>query len=95
MDLETKEVDGKLVPYAVGIYDGKKSNFYYLSDYKDSYDLLKNSLLSLMLRKYHGHVIYLHNFSHFDVIFLIRVISDLSGKVEIIKRKEDIINVQL
>lgn len=95
MDLETKEVDGKLVPYAVSIFDGTKSKLFYLSDYKDSYDLLKISLIYLMLRKYHGHVVYLHNFSRFDGIFLLRVISDLSDKVEIIKRKRDIINVQL
>lgn len=95
MDLETKEVDGKLVPYAVSTYDGKNSKFFYRSDYKDSYDLLRNSLISLMLRKYHGHVVYLHNFSRFDGIFLLRVISDLSDKVEPIKRKGDLINVQL
>nr|YP_009493135.1 DNA-directed DNA polymerase [Ganoderma leucocontextum]AWJ63930.1 DNA-directed DNA polymerase [Ganoderma leucocontextum] len=48
-----------------------------------------------MLRKYHGHVVYLHNFSRFDGIFLLRVISDLSDKVEPIKRKGDLINVHL
>lgn len=95
MDLETKEVDGKLVPYALSIYDGKNSKFFYRSDYKDSYDLLRNSLISLMLRKDHGHVVYLHNFSRFDGIFLLRVINDLSDKVEPIKRKGDLINVQL
>nr|YP_009493062.1 DNA-directed RNA polymerase [Ganoderma tsugae]AWJ63857.1 DNA-directed RNA polymerase [Ganoderma tsugae] len=96
MDLETKVVEGKLVPYAVSIYDGKESKFFFLSDYKDSYDLLRNALISLMLRKYNGHIVYLHNFSHFDGIFLIRVISDLSNKVKLLKTKQQkIVNVQL
>ena len=56
------------------IYDGKESKILYLSDYENSDDLLSNAI-SIMLRKYNGYRVYLHNFSQFDGIFLIKILS--------------------
>ena len=62
MDLETYNDMGTLRPYAVSYYDGKESKSFYLTDYKDSADMLTSSIKSLMLRKYNNYKVYLHNF---------------------------------
>ena len=94
MDLETRNIEGKLYPYAVSIYDGIDLNFFYLSDYADSDDLLCNAIKSLMQRRYNGYSIYLHNFSRFDGIFLMKVLTELSSRINIIMRESNIISVK-
>ena len=81
MDLETLSIDGKLSPYAVSTYDGKEYNFFYLSDYNNSDELLIDSIKSLMIRKYHGYKVYLHNFSNFDGVFLLNILTQLSDDI--------------
>lgn len=63
MDLETNTIDGIMIPYCVSIFDGKVSKSFYLTDYKDSDQMLKASITYLMKRKYHQHKVFLHNFS--------------------------------
>ena len=41
MDLETINIDGKLSPYAVSIYDGKNFTFFQISDYAIIEDMLQ------------------------------------------------------
>lgn len=94
MDLETRAIQGKMEVYHISIFDGNKINTFYLSDYKNSEDLLKNSLLSIMTRKYNGYKVYLHNFSNFDSVFLLKVISSLSNNINIIMKDSKIINLQ-
>jgi len=77
MDLETKDTDGILVPYCVSIFDGKNSHSFYITDYSSSDEMLKASILFILRRKYNKHRIYLHNFSYFDGIFLMRIISSV------------------
>jgi hypothetical protein len=56
MDLETRTINashnGILEPYCIGIYDGKISISFYLSDYKDANEMLEESIKYLMKRKY-------------------------------------------
>jgi hypothetical protein len=86
MDLETREMNIKgnrrLVPYCVSIYDGATSKSFYLEDYKDENEMLKNSIYYIMRRKYHGYRVYLHNFSNFDSIFLISVLSNFNSVIK-------------
>jgi len=78
MDLETKNISGTLVPYCVSIFDGKKAYSFYITDYNGSSDLTMKTALSFLLkRKFNKHRVFLHNFSYFDGIFLIRVISEI------------------
>jgi len=77
MDLETKDINGTLVPYCVSIFDGKEANSFYITDYKSSDDMLEASIRSVLKRKYTKHRIYLHNFSYFDGIFLMKIISNV------------------
>jgi hypothetical protein len=95
MDLETKEIDGKLVPYCVSIFNGKIASSFYITDFKDSTEMLENAVKSLMKKEYNGYKVYLHNFSFFDGIFLLKIITSLSDKVKILMREEKLIDVKL
>jgi hypothetical protein len=94
MDLETRNINGIMSPYCVSIYDGKNVVSFYLSDYKDSNDMLKNSIIYLMKRKYNGYRVYLHNFSNFDGIFLLRVMTELSNHIQPIIKDGRFINIK-
>jgi hypothetical protein len=56
--------------------------------------MLTESIKFLMKRKYSGYKIYLHNFSHFDGIFLIRILSTLSDNIKPIIRDDRIIDLK-
>ena len=84
-----------MYPYAVSTFDGEELNFFYLSDYKDSDELLGESIKSLMQRKYNGYIVYLHNFSNFDGIFLLKILTELSSRINIIMRESSIIDITL
>ena len=100
MDLETRTISesfgqgSKLEVYHISIYDGKNFLTFYLSDYTNSEELITNSILSLMLRKYHGYKIYIHNLSNFDGIFLLTVLTKI-GIVNPIINKGKIISISL
>ena len=82
MDIETYKDNGVLIPYAVSIYNGEKYDYFYLSDYENSTQMLIAAVKSLMLRKYDTYKVYLHNFSHFDGIFLLDILNQLSENIE-------------
>jgi len=94
MDLETRIRKGKMEVYHVSIFDGISINTFYLSDYTNSEELLKYSILSILIRKYNGYKVYLHNFSNFDSVYLLRVITSLSNNVNIIMKDNKLINLQ-
>jgi len=98
MDLETRTLDGTMIPYYVSIFDGTYPVSFYLTDYTAAecpeVELLKTSILYLMKRKFHQHKIYLHNFSHFDGIFLLRVLSSLTEEIRPIIRDGRIIDLK-
>lgn len=79
MDLETRTIIGIMNPYCISIYDGTKTSSFYLLDYKNADDMLISSLKHLMRPKYHNYKVYIHNFSFFDAIFLLRIISELTN----------------
>ncbi len=77
MDLETKSINGTLIPYCVSIFDGKKAYSFYIDEFESSENMLKASIKFILKRKFNKHRVYLHNFSYFDGIFLMKIISDL------------------
>uniref|UniRef100_UPI0030E2B40F DNA polymerase n=1 Tax=Daedaleopsis nitida TaxID=1140402 RepID=UPI0030E2B40F len=93
MDLETRCINGVISPYACSIYDGKEFKFFYISEYGNSDALLKACIIYLMKKKYNKYTVYWHNFSKFYGIFLVKVLTDLSNKVNIIMRDSNILNV--
>jgi hypothetical protein len=93
MDIETQRRDDKHKPYAVCLFDGKEKISFYLSYYKDREDLLISSIKFIMKRKYQGYKIYFHNFSNFDGIFYIKILTSLSDNIDPIIKDNDIINL--
>lgn len=81
MDIETRNINGILSAYLVSIYDGQNLTNFYLSDFKDENEFLENAVLSIMKRKYDGYRVYLHNFSNFDGIFLMKILNKLSDNI--------------
>lgn len=74
MDLETFVLNGEMKTYCVSLYDGKEMKTFYLTDYKDSDELMETSIEYLMKRKYNGYKIYIHNLSYFDGVLLLRIL---------------------
>lgn len=95
MDLETRVINEVMSSYCVSIYDGKVFKSFYLTDYSNEKEMLRASILYLFKRKYHNHKIYLHNFSRFDSVFLLNVITDISNSVKPIIRDNNIINLRV
>lgn len=56
------------------MYDGKKANSFYLTDYKSSEDMIKTCIISLCRWKYHKNKIYIHNLANFDGIFILKIL---------------------
>lgn len=94
LDLETRTLYGIISPYCVGIYDGKIESSFYLSDYNNSDEMMITAIKSLMKRKYHGWNVYIHNLSHFDGIFLLRLITQV-GNLKPTLKDGNIINLNL
>jgi len=96
MDLETQlSKDNVMNPVSVAIFDGSDYKTYFITDYLNSTDMLIASLKSLMVDKYNNHHIYLHNFSKFDGIFLLKIIANLDAKVKVLIRDNNLINISV
>ena len=94
MDLETRNINGLITPYCICIYDGQKVSSFYLTDFQDYTLMLEKAVKSLMLRKYNGYRVYLHNFSNFDGIFLLKVLTNLSTDIKTIINDNKLINIK-
>lgn len=85
-DIETYSDNGELVPYLISFYDGEMSWSYSLTNFKSHDEMLKTGIQSLMKRKYNGYSVYAHNFSNFDGIFILRILSQLGEVTPIINQ---------
>jgi hypothetical protein len=99
MDLETKNINGVLEPYCICIFDGKNSYSFYITDFTSSDEMVKSALKFLMKRKYDRSIVYLHNFSYFDGIFLfgslIKIIDNPTKNIKPLMRNGRIINLKV
>lgn len=93
MDLETRTIDGVMSVIAISIFDGNDIKSFYITEYINSDKLLEASLRYIMIRKYNGYKIYLHNFSKFDGVFMLKILSNLSTKIKPIIRDNNIIDI--
>jgi hypothetical protein len=77
LDIETFVKDNILTPFCISIFDGKNISNFYLSDYKNVGELIITALESIMIRKYNGCNVYMHNMAKFDIIFLFKYLLKL------------------
>jgi hypothetical protein len=54
--------------------------------------MIEEAVKYLMKSRLHQHVVYLHNFSYFDSVFLINILSKLSDKIAPVIRDGKFIN---
>ena len=92
LDIETFIKNNILTPYCISIYDGKNIENFYLSDYSNIDNMIFSALKSIMIRKYNGYNIYMHNMSKFDIIFLFKYLLKL-GSVSPIIHNNRIISI--
>jgi hypothetical protein len=96
MDIETigivKNKVETLSPYLLCWYDGKrnKSHSYFING-GNIKNIIYMAMKDICIRKYKGYKIYLHNFSKFDAIFLIKYLINI-GKCYPIIHKGKIIS---
>jgi hypothetical protein len=82
MDLETRNINNINSPYCISIYDGKNCNSFYLTNYPNERIMLITAINFVMKRKFNQYKIFFHNFSYFDSVFLLHILSDLSNDIK-------------
>lgn len=95
MDLETRVVDGILEPLCISWRDQKKITTLNIRDFKNSDDMIIQAINGLMVKKYSNYNIYLHNFSHFDAMFIIKPLTTMDLELKPIFRDSRIIKLQI
>lgn len=95
LDIETYINKNKvLIPFCISIYDGKKETSFFITDFKNSEDLILFALKSIMIRKYNGYKVYIHNMAKFDIIFLFKYLVKV-GSVQPVIQNGRIISIDL
>jgi DNA polymerase type B, organellar and viral len=72
LDIETFIKNGELIPYLICIYDGENKLVFWLWDYNSVEEMILEALNSILIRKYHGYKVYIHNMAKFDIIFILK-----------------------
>jgi hypothetical protein len=92
LDIETFIKDGVHIPYSVCIFNGEITKTYYLTDFKDSDNMLITAISEIMVKKYDNYKVYIHNMARFDGIFLLRILANL-GECSPIIHNDKIISI--
>jgi hypothetical protein len=93
LDIETLiDENNILIVFCISIYDGKNKMSFFLSDYKNSEELIIAALKSLMRRKYDKHQVYIHNMANFDIMFLLKYLAKL-GSIQLVYHNDLILAV--
>ena len=88
--------DNIIIPYCISIFDGFENLSFYLTHFKSPEDMLKQAILSILRKKYDDHIVYVHNLSNFDGIFLLKILSSLKDvKIDPILKNGRMINIKL
>ena len=86
----------KLEPISAAYYDGLNKKTYFLKDYNSSNNMISSMLTELFSNpKNHGKVVYVHNFTGFDSMFLIKLLAEFSDKFKIIKKDDMVISLKV
>jgi hypothetical protein len=93
LDIETYVKDNILTPFCISIYDGENINNFYVTDYDNIDNMILSALNSIMIRKYNGYNVYMHNMAKFDIIFLFKYLLKL-GLVQPVIHNDRIISIE-
>jgi hypothetical protein len=74
LDIETREKNNQHEPICISIFDSKILKTFKLRDDNNSEDMIKAAINTILNKKYSGYKVYIHNFSYFDSIFLLKYI---------------------
>ena len=69
------------VPYLCSFYTAKICKHYYLSDYNNSEDMIIHFLNDLF--NFPNYIFYAHNFSNFDINFILKILYTITNKINI------------
>ncbi len=97
LDIETRLIVGVVTPYCICYFDGKLKKSFYLSNYNSVNDMIRACLESLLVPKYASHIVYVHNLSLFDGVFLLGPLTELNNPklgMDILKRDNNIILIK-
>lgn len=76
MNLEcVRDKEGNHTPYLLCWYSAKEKRSYFISDYNNFNELLQQAMSELCVFKYKGYKIYMHNFTYYDGILLMKELS--------------------
>ena len=99
MDIETKMVDGELIPILISLYDGK--NIKSFCARFDSFDysksilpMIKDAFNYINTRQNNNKRIYFHNLANFDAVFILKTLSHM-GDIKPITRDGRLISIKL
>src|SRR6266852_8152102 len=96
LSIENKNIDFPThIPICICTYDGYKLRNFYITDFPNSDKLIETALKSIMIPKYSGYIVEIHNFSYFDGILLFRNLTTLGYKVESIQRDGRLIDTKI
>lgn len=74
-DEKTGKLFSVLKVYLISIYDGKKATSFYIDDFKNEVELINSVISFLLSGPYNNKVVYVHNLSKFDSVFLIKYLA--------------------
>lgn len=77
--LDTESNHSKV--YAAGFRTylmNESSELYYLTDFRNSKDLILHCINEMLVPKYHNYTFYCHNFGNYDLYFIYKVLEDFN-----------------
>lgn len=78
LDIETfKDSNNQMQIYCLSFFDGKDTFSYYITDYKNVDAMVAKAFKRILARKYRNSIVYIHNSSNFDLIFLLKHLASL------------------
>ena len=72
LDIETFIQNGVLIPFLICVFDGENKLIFGLWDYNSIEEMILDALNSILIRKYNGYKVYIHNMAKFDIIFILK-----------------------
>jgi hypothetical protein len=89
------DTEYKLIVYACGFYDGRRTYMYYITNYTSQEDMIKTCLFDMMAKRYKGYTIYVHNLGGFDSIYLINEIPKHFKDIDIVNKDNQILSIKV